>query len=168
MHPTAILFKLKHVKRVFAGVDGKESVSQRKLWSKEAVSGKVIRVFRARVRLLFHSAIFSNPKGGPPPARNTEGERWRVVMVVGVPLCGHTSKCVQWSAIAHGREFCHALWRCDKSYSINPGEQHSQVKHNDIKNSILQLKSIMNCSLKTGFGRESKPAASKVIISACH
>lgn len=34
---------------------------------------------------------------------------------------------------------------------INPREQHYQVNHSDIiKNSILQLNSIMNCSLKAG------------------
>lgn len=84
-------------------------------------------------------------------------------------MCTYTPASVSsWVWLPCGHEFCHSLWRCDKSYSINPREQHSQVKHNDIKNSILQLKSIMNCSLKTGFWRESKPAASKVIISACH
>lgn len=42
--------------------------------------------------------------------------------------------------------------RCDRSHSINPREQYCQEKHSDIiKNSILQLNSIMNCNLKAGF-----------------
>jgi hypothetical protein len=43
VHPTAILFKLKHFKTLFSGVDGTESLSKRKLWSKETIREKVLR-----------------------------------------------------------------------------------------------------------------------------
>ena len=61
------------------------------------------------------------------------------------------------------------LWSCDRSHSINPREQYCQEKHNDlIKNSILQLNPLTNCSLKAGFWRGVKSTVSKVSISAYH
>lgn len=43
MYLTVILFKLKHFKTLFSGVDGIELLSKRKFWFKEIIREKVLR-----------------------------------------------------------------------------------------------------------------------------
>lgn len=52
-----------------------------------------------------------------------------------------------------------------RSHSISKKEQYCQEKHNDlIKNSILQLNPLMNCSLKAGFEEESSQQCQRLVL----
>lgn len=86
MHPTAILFKLKHFKMLFSRVDGTESMRKSKLWSKEAISGKVLRSSEPESGWCFtHKPVTGyvlqlcnilKSKGRTTPNQGQEGWEW--------------------------------------------------------------------------------------------